>query len=32
MQSLKTGAPTIHYQELSVENSMSKTYSKTFLN
>lgn len=28
----KTGAPTIHHQELSVGNSMSKTYTKTFLN
>ena len=26
----KTGAPTIHHQELSVENRMSKTYTKTF--
>lgn len=28
----KTDAPTIHHQELSVGNSMSKTYTKTFLN
>lgn len=28
----KTGAPTIHHQEQSVGNSMSKTYTKTFLN
>lgn len=32
LQIFKIGAPTIHHQELSVENSMSKTYTKTFLN
>lgn len=32
LQKFKTGAPTIHHQELSVENKMSKTYTKTFLN
>lgn len=32
LQMFKTGAPTIHHQELSVENRMSKTYTKTFLN
>lgn len=32
LQIFKIGAPTIHHQELSVGNSMSKTYTKTFLN